>query len=449
MRYLITLLSLVFWLAVIAPSAHACTCGGSGPPCESYGAASAVFAGTVIRVSQREVPKTVDPDDIGYRRQVKFSADQIYLGVEGTEIEILTGYGGGDCGYEFKIGARYLVYASLHRGKLITSTCSRTRPFSQATEDLAFLGNLSSATPGATIHGQLVRHRNTKTELASIASDTLITIEGSNVRREVRPDSEGRYRASGFPAGKVKIKVQFPETLITDRPERELDVSDRGCGSVDYYVSDNGRVEGRVVDAEGQPVPKIMITLWDQVADPKQDFMKIDRTDPEGRFSFSAIPSGRYLLSVNHHRYRDPQDPTLAYPAVFYPGVVDQVNAKLIPLGIGEKLTGVEVRVPLRMQRSVVNGQVVWADGSPVANAMVLFSEAAAQPGNLHTLAVDENGRFTFNGYVGQQLILAASSQRQYVPLGTKFEPMERSEPVRVTLEKSQQTVKIVITKIR
>lgn len=449
MRYLIVLISLVVWLGVMAPSAQACSCGGSGPPCESYGSASAVFVGTVIGTREMDKPKTVDRDDVFYPRLFKFSVEQSYLGVAGTEFEILTGYGGGDCGYEFKIGARYLVYASLHRGKLVTTTCSRTRPFSQAAEDLAFLGNLSSATPGATIHGQLLRIKNTKSELASIASEALITIEAGNVRREVRLDNEGRYRASGLPAGKFKIKLQLPETLATHQPEQELDVSDRGCGSVDYYITDNGRVAGRVIDAEGQSISNIVISLWDPVADPKQDFRKLDRTDKEGRFSFSAIPSGRYLLAVNHHRFGDPQDPTLAYPSVFYPGVVDQVNAELIQLGIGEKRTGVEVRVPLRKSASVLNGQVVWADGSPVENAMVLLSEATGQPGNLNALQGDEHGRFTFNGYVGQQLILAASSKRPYVPLGTRFEPMERSEPVRVTLEKSQETVKIVITKIR
>ena len=61
----------------------------------------------------------------------------------------------------------------------------------------------------------------------------------------------------------------------------------------------------------------------------------------------------------------------------------------------------------------------------------------------------DKDGRYILNGHVGQQLIIEARSDRQYVPLGSKFEPMERCETVRVTLEKPQETIRVVITKLR
>lgn len=61
----------------------------------------------------------------------------------------------------------------------------------------------------------------------------------------------------------------------------------------------------------------------------------------------------------------------------------------------------------------------------------------------------DKDGRYILNGHVGQQLIIEGRSDRQYVPLGSKFEPMERCETVRVTLEKPQETIRVVITKLR
>ena len=449
MRHLIVVLAIVGWFGVMTPAAHACTCISAPTPCEGFGWSSAVFAGTATSVRTIDMPKEGDVSQIGYRTLYRFSVDQSYLGVEGTEIEILTGMGSSDCGYEFKIGKRYLVYARRAGDRLITSSCTRTKAFAQATEDLAFLGTLSSAASGATIYGQLIRPPVAETDMAKAVAEALIKIEGGGVRREVRPDAEGRYRVSGLPPGKFKVAMELSDKFSADRAEREISVVDRGCGAIDFYVFDNGRVSGKVVDAEGQPVAGVLVSLYDPERDPKQDFMKLEKTDKDGRFSISPLAPGRFLLSVNHTRFRDPNDPALAYASVFYPGVMDQAQAELLTLSAGEKISDLQVRVPLRRPVSVLSGQIVWADGSPVENGALLFSEAEGTPGNLHGLQADEQGRFTFKGYVGQKLIFLARSARTYVPLGDKFSPMERAEPVRVTLEKPLETVKIVITKIR
>lgn len=449
MRYVIMLVTVVGWLGFMTSPAQACTCAGVGTPCDNFGSASAVFAGTVTATRGKERTKTDNGDELGYRQLFKFSVDQSYLGVSGTEVEVLTGMGGGDCGYAFKIGERYLVYAFLYQNQLVTSICSRTKLFADANEDLAFLGTLSSAAPGATIHGQLVRARDAKTELTAMASAALIKIEGGNVRREVHPDADGRYRVSGLPPGKFKVTVQLPETLLTDRPEREISVADRGCGALPFYVYDNGRVSGRVLDAEGQPVNNLRISIIDFDADPKISYAKSERTDLEGRFNISAIPAGRYVIAANDQRVKNPTDPTQAYPPAFYPGVVDQADAKVITLGPGEKLTDLDIRVPLPRPRSVATIQVVWADGSPVPKAFLTLKDATDKPDVAYGAPADEAGRFVINGYVGQQLIVEARSNREYVPLGAKFEPMERCDKVRIRLEKPQETFRVVITKLR
>jgi hypothetical protein len=400
-----------------------------------------------MRVKERT--EAADRDALGFPRIFKFSVEQSFLGVSGTEVEVGTGSGGGDCGYNFKIGERYLVYAYRYQNELVTTICSRTKPFVNANEDLAFLGNLSSAAPGATIHGQLIRGRETKTEVAAIASDALIKIEGGNVRREVHPEADGRYRVSGLPPGRFKITLQLPETLFTDRAEQEVIVADRGCAPASYWVTDNGRVSGRAVDAEGVPVKGLRIALIDLAADPTSTYARGERTDSDGRFNISSIPAGRYLIAANNIRFRDPSDPTLAYPGVFYPGVTDQANAEVITIGPGEKLTGLDIRVPLRKPPSTATIQVVWADGTPVNNAQLTLSDPTGESGIGFGAQADEHGRFLINGFVGQQLTVEARSNREYVPLGSKYEPMERCEKVRVTLEKPRQTIRVVITKIR
>ncbi|HXQ69139.1 MAG TPA: carboxypeptidase regulatory-like domain-containing protein [Pyrinomonadaceae bacterium] len=451
MRPVVLLLGVVIVVLLASPTANACSCGGSGPPCESFGRASAVFAGTVIGERLNERPKGERPkiDEIDWvPRAVKFSVEQAYSGVTTTEVEVFTGRGGGDCGYGFKVGQRYLVYAYRYQDKLSTSICSRTQLFSQATEDLAFLGTLPSARPGVTIHGGISREENKKDE--PLSSDVLITIEGESQRKEIRPDAEGRFRVSGLPPGKYKVTLHLPDALTTYKNEEEITVADRGCGAVGWYVTDNGRISGRVVDPNGEPIARILVGLVDPDGNPKENYVKLERTDAEGNFKFSGVPRGRYLLTINHARYPEPDDPTKAYQPSFYPGVIDKEQAQAITVGPGETVNDLMVRVPAKQAPSVLKVTVGWSDGSPVAKAAVVVTDETQGESSLsYTMSTDEQGQATVNGYIGQKLIISAGSNRRWVPNPPRNEPMERAEKVRLTLDRPTQTVHIVITKIR
>jgi len=450
MRPVVLLLGVVIVVLLAGPRANACTCAGSSPPCESFGTASAVFAGTVIgeRVSER--PKRMDRNEVEIDwapRAVKFSVEQAYSGGIGTEVEVFTGRGGGDCGYGFRIGQRYLVYAYRYKDNLTTSICTRTRLFTQATEDLAFLGTLSSARPGVTIYGSISLGEGREDE--PLSPDILITIEGESQRKEIRPDAKGRYRVSGLPPGKYKVTLQLPDALTTYRNEEEITVTDRGCAAVGWYITDNGRVNGRVVNADGEPVAGILVGLVDPGANPNENHVKLDRTDDEGNFRFSGVPRGRYLIAVNHTRFPEPNDPTRSYPPSFYPGVIDKEQAQAITVGAGEKLNDLVVRVPAKQPPSVVKVSVVWSDGSPIAKAHLSIADVTQGEVNLaHSVQTDAQGQATIDGYVGQKLIVSARSDRTWIP-SSRNEPMERAEPVRLTLDRPTNTVRIVITKIR
>jgi Tissue inhibitor of metalloproteinase len=447
MRSIVVLLGILIVISVSSQTANACTCGGTGSPCESYGSADAVFVGTVVAERENERPKKADRNDIDWIPMAyKFSVEQSYLGVSGTEAEVFTGRGGGDCGYDFKVGQRYLVYAyRYNNNKLSTGICTRTRPFSSANEDLAFLGTLSSAAPGVTIHGAIYDREG---KSGPVSPDILITLEGESDRKEIPPDGEGRFRVSGLRAGKYKVSVKLPDTLTTYRPEQEITVADRGCARVGWYVTDNGRVTGRVINADGEPVPRIYVSLVYADADDK-DREKMERTDNDGQFMFSGILRGRYFIAVNHTRFPEPNDPTSAYPPVFYPGVVDRAHAKAIAVGAGEKVTDIEVRIPSKRPAGILNGTVVWSDGLPVANAQLSVMDVTQGEGFYYGVAADEQGQFKIEGYVGQKLVIEARSNRTYVPSNKPNDPMERVEKKRITLEGPAETLRIVITKLR
>jgi len=430
MRQVVLLLGLVITFALASSNVNACTCAGSGTPCESFGSADAVFVGTAVSAHENERKKE-DQEDFNWTpRAFKFAVEQAYLGVAGTEVEVSTGYGGGDCGYQFKLGERYLVYAYKYKDKLTTGVCTRTKPFNRANEDLAFLGTLPAAAPGVTIYGAV-----NKAELASepLSSDIVITIEGPE-NKEIHPDAQGRFRITGLRAGDYKVGIRLPETLTTSQPQHELSISDRGCAGVSWQLADNGRVSGRVVNPLGEPVPRILVALAEPGADPKEKYVKLIHTDQEGRFAFDAVPLGRYVIALNHNRFADPQETANAYPPSFYPGVVNQAEAQTITVGAGEKLKELEIRIPSKRPRSILDVSVVWADGSPVANAQLSVRDLTQAESNVdYGLSADAQGHFKLEGYAGQILVISA----------------EHSDTKRITLERPTETLRLVVTKPR
>lgn len=423
MRSVTILPGILFVIALASANANACSCVTPRSPCESFGSASAVFVGTVIS---------------GERGAFKFSVEQAYSGVSGTQVEVFTGLGGGDCGFYFEIGRRYLVYAYRHQDKLGTNICTRTKPFEIAREDLAFLGSLSSAASGVTLSGE-VRHGDIKGKF--VPSDATVIVQGELQRKEVRPDAEGKFSVSGLSPGKFKVSLKLPDKFTASyHQDQELMVTDRGCASVMWFVTDNGRISGRVVTVEGLPVAKIEVSLVDPAK--LDETITSARTDEEGKFKFGPLEPGRYLVAVNRTRHSDHKDPTNAYTPTFYPGVTDQTHARVITLEAGENASDLEIRVAAKRTTSVINGNVVWDDGAPVKNAMVLVKDAAY--GEFWVLKADGQGRFKIDGYVSQKLVVEA---RHEPPNAESSEPVEISEEITITLERSAETLRIVINR--
>src|SRR5215475_2360794 len=75
----------------------ACDCGDPGPPCKALANTPTVFAGRVVKISTID-RQTPSGDDF-QNRLVFFEVERSYRGWEGKVAELVTGWGGGDCGY--------------------------------------------------------------------------------------------------------------------------------------------------------------------------------------------------------------------------------------------------------------------------------------------------------------------------------------------------------------
>jgi hypothetical protein len=226
-----------------AGRALGCSCVGPVPPCHEYGRASAVFVGTVTGLKTNKRGKgsyDLTP------RVFRFSVERAFSGVEGAEVEVATGRGGGDCGYNFRRGEKYLVYAyrGAEGGRLTTGICSRTRPYLAAAEDLEFLSGLGSMPAGVQITGRVLRQRrggaDAPPEYDGVPSSTLLVL-GEGQKKEVVTDAQGHYRLAGLRPGTYKVELRPPAGLTSHEPSQEVKIGDRGCAEVNFYLADDGR----------------------------------------------------------------------------------------------------------------------------------------------------------------------------------------------------------------
>ena len=116
-----------------------CTCVGPRTPAQALESADAAFTGRVIRMRDTVFPG--EPPNGGWqRRYVTLRVDRSWKGVETRTVTVVTGTGGGDCGFPFEEGESYLVYARGGPDELETSICGRTSDLSYAAADLRALG---------------------------------------------------------------------------------------------------------------------------------------------------------------------------------------------------------------------------------------------------------------------------------------------------------------------
>ena len=112
-----------------------------------------VFAGTVQAMS----PVEISGSPILRYLRVVFAVSSAFRGLQGSVVDVVTPDSGAACGYAFKLGGQYLVYARRlpDSGRLEVSLGSRTRPLAEAGEDLSFFQTLSTATGGARVFGTI------------------------------------------------------------------------------------------------------------------------------------------------------------------------------------------------------------------------------------------------------------------------------------------------------
>lgn len=134
MRVIKLCLGMVLFLLLGPGTSYACSCLAPQPVTEAVAQASAVFSGKVIRIKQ--VKRENRQDELGDL--------EVFLAVKGSwkgelpkVVRVFTSSSSAACGYGFKKGNTYLVYARAGaQGELATNICTRTKRLKDAREDM-------------------------------------------------------------------------------------------------------------------------------------------------------------------------------------------------------------------------------------------------------------------------------------------------------------------------
>jgi hypothetical protein len=441
-RLLASALLVLGTLVCSAMPARACSCLPSGPPCQAYSKFPVVFAGTATDVS----------DEQRLHRLVRFRVDEAFKGVDGAEVEVHTGLGGGDCGYPFTEGTQYLVYASRNEkdGRLAVSICSRTAPLAEASDDIAYIRGLANAATGGTIFGSATRFaRNLReggsTKVGPIAGMKVVATSG-NRRVEAVTGEDGRFRFEALSPGTYRVEASVPAGL-TPQESQEVRVADRGCAEIVYLACSDGRVSGRLLDSSGNPVRSTTVDLIpvDSLDGDRRGLWEISEED--GRFEIDEVPPGRYVLGVNLARPAEPTD-NYPVPRTFFPSGDSPSTAQVIVLGDGQHVSGLELQLPPPLPVRSITGVVVWPDGRPAFRAQVSARDTASRYLEGAAGSANVRGEFTLRVFDGQSVVLEATIAKPPTP-GDERErgvrELLRTDPVPITKDAKPGKVRLVI----
>jgi hypothetical protein len=201
----------------------------SGPACKSAWDFDDIVAGRVISI------RYTDPQNPLSGRLARVEIVEVFRGAAKGEIEVWTGIGGGDCGFNFIAGQSYLIYANRQGGRIATSICSRTRLVAQAAEDLEYLRGLyrQRATVGRLV-GRATLLEDAQTPWPGLPfAGARLTAEGGGRTYSTRTAADGRYELA-LAVGKYALQVEAADPRLSASISPAIEIVDpRICAAED------------------------------------------------------------------------------------------------------------------------------------------------------------------------------------------------------------------------
>jgi hypothetical protein len=311
-------------------------------------------------------------------------------------------------------------------GRLLLLTFAVTALSQEAT--VRVQGTIRRSDTLAPIAGALVRlgppMRATGSVQSAVEPRTLTAgPDGRFSFRDVAPGSytlqlglKGYFGSNGAPSEYVDL------TLRTGEVPADIDV----------LLDPGGQISGRVIDAEGRPIPNVRVAYLSQdvrglsVHYPDPDFMAA--TNDRGEYKLAWVPSGAYYLRAEFPG----ESPSLQNRTTYYPDTLYMANARRVVTGPGSNLAGLDLRIQ-KTTAVTISGRILRPDGvtlpdPPPELSLILYPRDSRSPGgsSVGRVTVDVAvGRFEIHGVTPGRYELAAAqgyvlSGRAFVDVGDR-----------------------------
>jgi protocatechuate 3,4-dioxygenase beta subunit len=314
-----------------------------------------------------------------------------------------------------------------------------------------------TAQPAGVLAGRVLElGASTETPVAR-ATVSVDAGDGSGERLAVT-DNDGRFRFVGLPDGRYLVRATKSGWVTTFHgsprpghpPGVRVAVQSGRPASIDIAMARGGVIAGRIVDHNGEPMPRQFPWLLESRLVGDQPMLSRMRghitigtfersTNDLGEFRLFGLPPGTYYLAVSPtivsgtrvttdaevrwamappgaaRTEPPPAAPVAGYARLYYPGTPDPDGAAAIVVGPGQVREGLEFRVEFTPV-SRLEGVVRRPDGTPAAGARVMLE--AREPrvnleGMVRTAAADPQGRFAFTSVAPDTYRLAATGSTE------------------------------------
>jgi len=431
-------------------AAQACSCMDRGPACQAFWITDAVFDATVESLEQ-----TMREESVGGLERplmirehlVKMSVRQAWKGVQPGPLDVMTSGSGASCGFEFKVGKRYLVFALKRAfdGRWTTSICTQTQEYDGTGEAADFLASLVAPRRGGRVLGPVTASQHVFDPTRPTAArpvETRVQLTGGGQERTA-VSASGRFEFGALPPGPYRIQLQMPQGFSTYQEIRDVEIANvYGCAQANYFLSPAGAITGRTVGSGGRPVANVTIEVTASDARPHRRYelsTMTARTDHDGYFEIRGLPAGQYIVGVNLSDLPSKSNP---YARTVYPS--DGAGPHVVTLSHGQSQDLAIWRLPPPLAAVRISGMVTWQDGTPASS---VFVSARDETGDRTELArgaggatSGTDGRFTVDLREGRVYsFVARQGNGPFLPISApRIDTSGAIEPIRIVILKER-----------
>lgn len=271
-------------------SAFGCSCSNNTPiqaTSEKY-RDKAVFTAHVVQLMGR----IGNFDGKRMSGQVLAIVRDKYWGLPWYWPKVVVLDGGFLCNIVMAEGEDYLVAGYRSRyGVLQVGSCSRTQPLETAKIDRRTLDGSHCAGPGGTLIGD-IRQGGNRWEAGTLSRNTTLTFRKQNGEAfTARSDGDGIYELQHLAPGRYTIDSRYSQTLYAG--DGSTNVSEGMCHEASFWLRD--------YDFSGRLLPGLSgVDVKLVTSGVKSEDVASAPVEPDGRFYFSGVTDGQYLLALTN-----------------------------------------------------------------------------------------------------------------------------------------------------